>query len=201
MENKFGGIEKTVREYVRRQIILIAKDDRALEQSGSKAYLAQLRQGIGKKPGELPELWGLFLKDMPEELMGKAGEPSCAEQAVYTVLTLFALHQQGHSELMNAEGEENHFGRATGKLVKNKEDEENIRKKLSIVARSDDMTELSYHLKTLVKLLGNSDIKVDYVDLAKDLYLFQFEKFADRVRLKWGQDFYYSIMTNENGEE
>ena len=79
----------------------------------------------------------------------------------------------------------------------------NIRKKLSIAARSDDMTELSYQLKTLVRLLGNEDIRLDYADLAIDLYRFQFEKYADRIRLKWGQDFYHfeKTKTEDNGKE
>ena len=102
---------------------------------------------------------------------------------------------------MNAEGEENRLGRAVRKLVKNGEEEENIRLKFSIAAKSDDMAELSYHLKTMVKLLADSDIKLDYVDLAKDLYWFQFDEYADRVRLKWGQDFYRKIKQEENGEE
>ena len=186
---------------MRAQLNLLAKDDRTLEQSGAKAQLAQLRRGVGKRPGELPELWGMFLKNMPEELMGRNGDPSYGEWAIYTALTLFALHQQGHSGPMNAEGEENHLGRATRRLVRTEEDEENVRLKLSIVAKSDDMTELSYHLKTIVKLLGNSDIQLDYVDLAKDLYLFQFERYADRIRLKWGQDFYRTVKMNENGKE
>lgn len=192
--------EKELARYVRAQIAHVAKDDKALEQSGSKARLAQLRRGIGKKPGELPELWGMFLMDMPEELIGRNGRPSYAEQSVYTTLTLFALHQQGHAELMHAEGDENRLGRAAQKLA-HKDEEENIRRKLSIAAGSDDMTELSYHLKTIVKLLANSDIKLDYVDLAKDLYWFQFEDSMDRVRLKWGQDFYRRSKNEENGEE
>lgn len=195
------GKETEIGKYVRTQIALLAKDARALEQSGSKAHLAQLRRGVGKAPGELPELWGLFLKDLPEELAGRGGEPSYAEWAVYTALTLFALHQQGHGEPMNAEGEDNRLGRAARRLVQNGDDEENIRMKLSIAARSDDAAELSYHLKTLVKLLGNSDMKLDYVDLAKDLYWFQFEKTADRIRLKWGQDFYHSAKLSDNGGE
>lgn len=193
--------EAEIRKYVRTQIVLLAKDDRALEQSGSKAQLAQLRRGAGKSPGELPELWGVFLKNMPEELMGKDGRPSYAEWAVYTALTLFALHQQGHSEPMHEEGEDNRLGRAARNLVHGDEEEENIRKKLSIAARSDDMTELSYHLKTLVRLLGNEDIRLDYADLAIDLYRFQFEKYADRIRLKWGQDFYRFDKTEDNGKE
>ncbi len=195
--------EAEIRKYVRTQIALLAKDDRALEQSGSKAQLAQLRRGAGKSPGELPELWGVFLKNMPEELMGKDGRPSYAEWAVYTALTLFALHQQGHSEPMHGEGEDKRLGRAARKLIHGDEEEENIRKKLSIAARSDDMTELSYQLKTLVRLLGNEDIRLDYADLAIDLYRFQFEKYADRIRLKWGQDFYHfeKTKTEDNGKE
>ncbi len=193
--------EAEIRKYVKAQLAMLAKDDKALEQSNSKAQLAQLRRGAGKNPGELPELWGVFLKNMPEELMGKDGRPSYAEWAVYTALTLFALHQQGHSEPMHKEGGDYLFGRAVRKLVHNDEEEENIRKKLSTVARSDDVAELSYHLKTMVRLLGNDDISLDYADLAIDLYRFQFEKYADRIRLKWGQDFYRFDKTGESRKE
>lgn len=197
--------ETEIRTYVRRQIAFLAKDEEVLERGGSKAQLAKLRRGAGKKPGELPELWGMFLKDMPEELLGRNGNPSYAEWAIYTALTLFALHQQGHSEPVHQEGEENHFGRAMRKLVPNgkdnDEDEENIRRKLSIVAGADDMEELSYHLRAVVKLLGNSEVKLDYADLAEDLYWFQFENYGDRIRLKWGQDFYRSVKTDDGRKE
>lgn len=189
-----------VGKFVSEQIKLLAENDRRLELGSSKAHLARLRRGIGKKPGELPELWGSFLRNLPEEMMSRNDEPSYAEWAIYTALTLFSLHQQGHSEPMHAEGEENRFGRAVRKLVHSEEDEENVRKKLSIAACSDDMTELSYYLKTIVKLLENNDIKLDYVDLAKDLYGFQFEKNVDRIRLKWGQDF-YKVKTNGKGKD
>ena len=180
---------------------LLAGDAGTLDLGSSKAQLAQLRRGVGKRPGELPELWGIFLRNMPEELMGKEGRPSYAEWAIYTALTLFALHQQGHSEPMHAEGEENRLGRAVKKLAHGEEEEENVRRKFSITARSDDMEELSYHLKTLVRMLGSNDIKLDYEDLAKDLYRFQFENDADQVRLKWGQDFYRFVGTKDRGEE
>ncbi|MCI9488203.1 MAG: type I-E CRISPR-associated protein Cse2/CasB [Lachnospiraceae bacterium] len=193
--------ETEIRKYVRRQIAFLAKDEEILERGGSKAQLAKLRRGAGKKPGELPELWGMFLKDMPEELLGRNGNPSYAEWAIYTALTLFALHQQGHSEPVNREGGENRFGRAVRKLVQNEENEENIRRKLSIVAGADDMEELSYHLRAVVKLLGNSEVKLDYADLAEDLYWFQHENQTDRVRLKWGQDFYRSFKTDDGRKE
>lgn len=195
---------KEVERYVRKQMNQFAKDAATLETGSSKARLAKLRRGIGKKPGELPELWGMFLQGMPEELMSKSGEPSYAEWAIYTALTLFALHQQGHSEPMNAEGSEYHLGQAVRKLAPNRDDEDdeakNIMLKFSIAAGSDDMVELSYRMKMIVILLGNGDVKLDYVDFAKDLFLFQFEASRDKVRLKWGQDF-YRIKTDDNRKE
>ena len=193
--------EKQIRNYVKKQKEMLAGDAGTLDLGSSKAQLARLRRGAGKRPGELPELWGIFLRNMPEELMGKEGRPSYAEWAIYTALTLFALHQQGHSEPMHAEGEENRLGRAVKKLAHGEEEEENVRRKFSIAARSDDMEELSYHLKTLVRMLGSNDIKLDYEDLAKDLYRFQFENDTDQVRLKWGQDFYRFVGTKDRGEE
>lgn len=192
---------KEVEKFVSRRIFSLTK---SLDSGSTKASLAQLRRGLGKKPGELPELWGEFLQDLPEELMSKNDETSREEWAVYTALTLFALHQQGHSEPMNAQGEENRLGRAVRKLVHGEEDEERVKFKLGLAASSDDMTELSYRLRTLVNLLSGENIKLDYADLAKDIFLFQSENYADKIRMKWGRDFYRinkdDIEKNESEE-
>lgn len=174
----------------------------SLDSNRTKAQLAQLRRGIGKQPGEIPELWGMFLQDLPEELMSKRGKPTYAEWAIYTTLTLFALHQQGHRNTsMYASGEENRLGRAVRKLINNEDDEERIRLKLSLVSDSSDMEELSYRLRTIIRLLSASNIELDYTDLAVDLFQFQFEDSADKVRLKWGEDFYRYIKTDEDRKE
>lgn len=47
-----------------------------------RADLANLRRGIGKKPGELPQLWELLFRDFPEELMSQNGNPTWEEWAV-----------------------------------------------------------------------------------------------------------------------
>ena len=47
-----------VRNYTYRQIQFLIRQK---ETSVGKAMLANLRRGIGKTPGELPELWGAFL--------------------------------------------------------------------------------------------------------------------------------------------
>ena len=55
----------------------------SIQDSGSgRGMLAELRRGVGKAPGELPELWGMLFDRIPEELTGKNGA-SPAEWAVY----------------------------------------------------------------------------------------------------------------------
>jgi CRISPR system Cascade subunit CasB len=44
------------------------------------------------------------------------------------------------------------------------------------------------------------DVTLDYPELARDLFSFQFPDGPDRMRLKWGRDFYYS-SDSENDDE
>ena len=80
-----------ISQYVFNQINSILEQK---NNSGGRARLARLRRGIGKAPGELPELWGEFLNGLPEELFRKNEALKNAEWAIYISLTLFALHQQ-----------------------------------------------------------------------------------------------------------
>ena len=45
------------------------------DESGTKAYLAKMRKGVGKVPGADPELWGILFEDLPEELIGRGNTP------------------------------------------------------------------------------------------------------------------------------
>lgn len=85
----------------------------ALPDNQRRAELAKLRRGIGHAPGDLPELWGSFLLEMPESFQGRSA-PSAAEWAVYLALTLYAMHQQGNDRPMNCPG--NTLGRAVRQL-------------------------------------------------------------------------------------
>ena len=63
-----------------------------------RAQLAILRHGVGRKPGDMPELWGLFFAEMNPLMFSQDGEPTPAEWAAYTALTLYAVHQQGRNQ-------------------------------------------------------------------------------------------------------
>lgn len=178
------------------------KLNKLLLQSGDnvlRAELAELRRGVGKRPGDVPQLWGYFLQDMPEEFFGDK-EPSKAEWAVYTSLTLFALHQQGKdpkSDTMNKEGYS--FGTAVNKLVHNEDERERVARRFYAAATASSMEELSHHMRGIIQLLRGEGIPLDYPMLAADLYRYQFSSLVSNVRLKWGQDF-YRISITENKE-
>ena len=170
--------------------------------SAQKASLANLRRGVGHAPGELPQLWGEFLLDMPEEMFGFGGQPSRAEWAVYTALTLFALHQQGHdpvTEPMHRQGQR--FGTAVGCLAENEDERNRVLRRLNAAATANSMAALAHYLRGLVQLLRAKGIPVDYVSLAGEIYQYQFPEAAGRVRLAWGQDFYRSYDKNRKQED
>lgn len=172
---------------------------RKMPENAYRAELANLRRGAGKKPGDLPELLGTILQNMPEEFYGKNGEASKEEWAVYTVLTTFAVHQQGHSqnEWMSSECP---FGSAVRKLAPSDDTLERVLRRFNAFATAADIDEAAHYLRGLAQLLRSEGISFDYQALAADLYYFQSPEYASKVRLKWGQDF-YRIKKKENTEE
>jgi len=176
------------------------------EISAGKAMLADLRRGIGHAPGDLPQLFGMILMDMPENLMSENGIATQAEWSIYITLTLYALHQQGYdakSRPMHT-NDEISMGNALAKLVKTYDDtnaESRIFQRLQAFATSVDMKEASHHLKSMIQLLGDKGIPVNYVILSADLYEFQFPEARNHVNLRWGQDFYREKYKQETKEE
>ena len=180
---------KQIEQFTKQKILsLIA------QAKSNTGVLAELRRGIGKKPGELPQLWGYFLESMPENFYGDK-EPSRAEWAIYTVLTLYALHQQGKSletDVMYQEGQT--FGKAVANLVHNKNDKERVIRRFNTIATATSIEETVHYLRGMIQLLRNENIGLDYSVLAGNIFLYQFPEFSSQVRLKWGQDFYSNLM-------
>lgn len=186
-----------IRQYTQRQL---ARLDKQRNDSQGRAAMAHLRRGVGHVPGELPALWGSFLAGLPEELRSTSGEPSRAEWAIYTALTLYALHQQGKADSVQAEDVS--LGKAALRLAGGSEDDrQRIWRRLNLVAQADDMPELSYRLRQLVTLLKAGGVGLDYALLAADLFEYQFEASANRVRLRWGQDFFHTSKNEEDHDD
>lgn len=194
--------KQMVRDYTIRQIAWL---ERHLHDSGGRGALAQLRHGIGRRPGALPQLWGRFLADMPEEWYTANGKPSREEWAIYIALTLFAMHQQSREESVNQQDVS--LGTAAQRLLDEEKpdqdasDVQRVWKRLAIVAQADDVEELAYRLRQFISLLRARDIGLDYGGLAADLYEFQFQDGAEGVKLRWGQDFFKGLKITDTDEE
>ncbi|HBN85341.1 MAG TPA: type I-E CRISPR-associated protein Cse2/CasB [Clostridiales bacterium] len=179
-----------------------------MEDPWSRAMLAKLRRGIGKQPGEQPELFEILLNNVPEDLYGKGDEVSKPVWAIYTALTLFALHQQGNEQPMsnsgNAEGKKqgNSLGTAVGYLVKkNDEDRKSaVKRRFDAVITANEFTEFAYHARSLIQLLKAEKITLDYPHLAEDFYWYQFDEVRNRIRMRWGEDFYRIAQRNDHKE-
>lgn len=168
-----------------------------------KATLADLRRGVGHKPGEMPEVWGLLLQNLPEDMWGRDTEISREEGAIYTALTLFAVHQQGWDpkrEPMHRPGSP--FGAAVAKLAPGDEDgRERIERRFSQAVTSTEMAEFAQHLRGLVQLLSVQGIPLDWAELAGQLYTFQFPEYAAGIRLRWGEAFYMALNREDHHKE
>ena len=161
-----------------------------IDTGSGRGLLAELRRGAGKKPGELPELWGVIFDRIPEELEGK-NDVSYSEWAVYTALTLYALHCQGSDRDMNIR--DFSVGKAAAGLVETNDDIGRVTNRLEPVVTAVSPDDLAYHMRGFIQLLKSKDIPLDYAALAKDLYLFNKSDKADSVKLRWGRDFYREI--------
>lgn len=189
--------------------------------SESKRIMANLRRGIGKQIGEVPELWKIVFYKIEDELAGK-DKISYAEWAIYTTLTLYALHQQGKdiegnnmnqkymslgdavsdADTQNLSKISISLGRAAAHLVESEDDIDRILKRLNLVVTAVSPEDLAYHLRGIIQLLKQKDIPLDYANLAADLYQFHYEESAEFVKCKWGRDFWYEHyrLTNKNKE-
>lgn len=174
-----------------------------------KAMLAKLRRGVGRAPGDLPELWGIFLESIPSELESKTGRPTPGEWVAYLALTLYALHQQGHDlsrENMNRPGKRFNFGKAVRRLANTQiESDEgpekaSVLRRLNALATAESMPERAHYLRGIIELLRAKDIPLNYARLAENLYRLQDPDHVHEVRLEWGQD-YYRFQKDEDSEK
>ena len=172
------------------QMLLRVKDEvarrlrrlQSLPEHPQKAALANLRRGVGRAPGELPELWGIFLQELPPDMESRDGSPTRAEWAIYLALTLYALHQQGHSlpqDNMHRQGIG--FGQAVRGLVKGggrAPEESSILRRFNALATANTMPERAQHLRGIIQMLRANGLPLDYVALSGDLYALQIPALA-----------------------
>jgi CRISPR system Cascade subunit CasB len=181
---------------------IIASD---LQASSSKAYLASLRQSIKRdihwSTGVLP----LVFANIPDEYLGKSAELTPVELSIITTLQLFALHQQGKEQFVHSQYDPksrdrlNNIG-ASLSILRAKDESQAVDRRFNTMITSTSFSELVTHLRHMIKLLkSKSEAKVDYAQLAQDLYTFQIG-YQNSIRLKWARA-YFRHYKDQEGDE
>ncbi|MDQ0994747.1 type I-E CRISPR-associated protein Cse2/CasB [Streptomyces sp. V3I7] len=168
------------------------------DQAHHVAALARLRRGAGRPASAMPDLWSLVDTGPLHEGDDDHGplnelELTRAEGALYTALTLWALHQQSRPARMHRPHQPEQprgLGYAVRNLMPAGGIDEPALKRLVRAGTAPDLTVLSQRLRDLVVLLRRSDIPLDYGLLAGQLYTWQWPGGADAVRRDWGRSFH-----------
>lgn len=155
----------------------------------ARADLAQLRRGLGKPAGSVPELWPLTLGLVPESLSGDRDEPNRAEQATHAALTLYALHQQSASQPMHQPGISCGYAMGTLRGAEQWSDEAVTRRFMS-VATAESIEGILTHVRGLVTQLRTVQQGLDYARLADDFVGLLTPGKAQKIRMQWGRAFY-----------
>lgn len=177
---------------------LVGEDPEPLPHRGVAA-LAQLRRAARRPYGASPEVWGITLDGIPDNL----GEPIRVriEQVMHLTLTQFALHQQSQSTRMHQK--EEHFGQAVRRLADATADrphESPTYARFMAMARSTNLQALSTHARGVISQLRSRSLPFDYCEYAADLYRFLTPGRAVEVQRRWGRHFHALESPAPEGE-
>jgi CRISPR system Cascade subunit CasB len=166
------------------------------------AALARLRRAVTDEPGtaRLPAACWL-----PDELIEDdyrhldtltEPQPTPAEQALHSAVTLWALHQQSRrDQRMHSLGTP--FAAAVQRLALASPNEETVHARFAAAATAATYRSLTHHARGLILQLRDAQISFDYGLFADDLVLFQRSAQAstgltgpERVRSRWGREYW-----------
>lgn len=159
--------------------------------------LARLRRGIGRTPGFDFTLERYL--HLPEPLLGHQppDDATDAEYAVHDAITLYALHQQSRRERMHADGRG--LGQALARLMPKSTSPEGVRRRFAALGTASTYHESIHHLRSLITMLREHQIPLDYGLLAEDLKTLRGRDGQAKVQAIWGREFFRSRPSADAG--
>lgn len=177
-----------------------------------KGSLANLRTSKSINDRYAAKIWPMLFSSINEvygheqdQILSKTGSPTYAEIAIYTALKCYAIYQQGIEEKVfgTKEDEASSFFSALRQV---KIADQSVRKALDrrvnatfVMTNSLSLINSILHLMQILKSKKISPrIKIDFGQLANDLYWFQIGRVEVRkVALRWGQSYYLGFERNK----
>lgn len=187
---------------------ILIKLDSTRDASSTKALLANMRNSADKDISNNVDALAYVFSNLSYGEDDRGGELSYMEQAIFTAIQMYAIHQQSNVESVlkfgnndeNESREKKYKANIGDALATLRSDEsESIDKRFNAMITATNFNKLSYHLRQMIKILkSKSDEKVDYAKLAEDLYWFMIGR-KEEVRLSWARS-YYKYRKNEEME-
>lgn len=187
---------------------ILIKLDSTRDASSTKALLANMRNSADKDISNNVDALAYVFSNLSYGEDDRDGELSYMEQAIFTAIQMYAIHQQSNVESVlkfgnndeNESREKKYKANIGDALATLRSDEsESIDKRFNAMITATNFNKLSYHLRQMIKILkSKSDAKVDYAKLAEDLYWFMIGR-KEEVRLSWARS-YYKYRKNEEME-
>ncbi|PSK61771.1 hypothetical protein B0E53_06326 [Micromonospora sp. MH33] len=161
------------------------------ESSYAVATLARLRRAVGRAPAAdftILEQTRVADDHLEKDWL-RDDEATHTEQAMHAALTLYAVHQQSIRDLpMHQDGVG--LGAAVSRLARQSASAEAVRRRFAALGTANSYAAVTTHLRSLVRLLRDNRIPLDYGVLAEDLVALQKPWGPSQVRGRWGRDFY-----------
>ena len=187
---------------------ILIKLDSTRDASSTKALLANMRNSADKDISNNVDTLAYVFSNLSYGEDDRYVELSYMEQAIFTAIQMYAIHQQSNVESVlkfgsddeNESREEKYKANIGDALATLRSDEsESIDKRFNAMITATNFNKLSYHLRQMIKILkSKSEAKVDYAKLAEDLYWFMIGR-KEEVRLSWARA-YYKYRKNEEME-
>lgn len=175
---------------------IISRLDNSLDTSSTRATLAKLRNSLGRDIETSVEIWPLIYEHMPEEFLSKSGNLTVEERAIITTLQLYAVHQQGQPYTVNENARDNNANIGSFlKLLRTSDNNKAIDRRFNAMITASTYNELENHLRYLVKLVrskGKGTIRINYSQLANDLFWYQVGR-SQAIKLSWGRSYYSQV--------
>lgn len=156
-----------------------------------KAALSTLRATKSINDPKANLIWPYLFNTLEKDDLSRTGQPTYAENAVYTALQAYAIMQQGNQQP--------NFGKtkvfaALGQLRLDEHVKNGLDRRSQMIFGNNTYDSLTKVLLQLIHLLKSHQPagQLDFGQLAQDLYYCQFNReLARKITLKWGQQYYW----------
>ncbi|CAJ1228095.1 hypothetical protein LZY01_21240 [Levilactobacillus zymae] len=181
----------------------------------NRAVLANLRGSTKITDTRAQAIWPLMLSRLEDNMLSYTGQPTKQEIAIYSALHFYALCQQGNDYLVyspapkkGSDSDQSKEGmplfKALAALRANEDNRDGLDRRvenlLALTEISGTVNGLS-HLIGILKARSESELKVDFGQIAQDLYDAQrnYQRFA-QIRLLWGQQYFWGNYLESQSE-